>query len=246
MILKLLQWNFSTKEKFENIIDELKKHGPDFVCAQEITQKDLSQPAEIIPLIKNRFNYFCYFEKAESWTKRKDYLAQGNAVFSKFPIIGTFCNELSPQITDPENAFFEGRNYIETACAINNKKLVIGATHFPLSKKFVFNETQEKALVKLLNSIKTKKNSYLLAGDLNAPPDSPVIAKIQEILQNAGPDCKQPTWPTKPFSYGPFNETSLKYRIDYVFKTPDIKVIEAKIIKTPYSDHLPILIRFEV
>ena len=54
------------------------------------------------------------------------------------------------------------------------------------------------------------------------------------------------TWTTKPFSYNGFKETELKWKLDYIFTSRDIKVKERKLVDTKYSDHLPILIAFEL
>ena len=52
----------------------------------------------------------------------------------------------------------------------------------------------------------------------------------------------QATWTTKPFDYGGFAETELRWRLDYAFATPDLEITSAKIVETEYSDHLPILV----
>ena len=49
------------------------------------------------------------------------------------------------------------------------------------------------------------------------------------------------TWTTKPFSYNGFEATKLDYKLDYVFTSDDITVKDIRVIKTEYSDHLPIL-----
>ena len=48
------------------------------------------------------------------------------------------------------------------------------------------------------------------------------------------------------FDYKDFKETKLRWRLDYVFASKDIRVIRSKIIKTKFSDHLPILVEFEM
>lgn len=39
-----------------------------------------------------------------------------------------------------------------------------------------------------------------------------------------------------------FEETELKWKLDYIFTSKDIKIKETKVVDTKYSDHLPILI----
>jgi endonuclease/exonuclease/phosphatase (EEP) superfamily protein YafD len=54
------------------------------------------------------------------------------------------------------------------------------------------------------------------------------------------------TWTTKPFDYGDFSEHGLNWLLDYVFAAADIKIVSSEIISTEYSDHLPILVTFEI
>ncbi len=97
----------------------------------------------------------------------------------------------------------------------------------------------------LINLIKNKKERYFFTGDLNTPPESYPIEQITQYLKNAGPEYKQNTWTTKPFSYNGFEENDLNWRLDYVFCTPDITIESVKVIETDYSDHLPILVEFK-
>jgi endonuclease/exonuclease/phosphatase (EEP) superfamily protein YafD len=98
----------------------------------------------------------------------------------------------------------------------------------------------------LVDIISSHKSSYIFTGDLNAVPGSYTINRIAKYLKNAGPDITQATWTTKPFSYDNFEETELKWRLDYIFATDDIKVTSTEILNTNYSDHLPILAKFEL
>ena len=72
------------------------------------------------------------------------------------------------------------------------------------------------------------------------------VKKIQKILRNCGPNIKEKTWTTKPFDLNGFKATGLNWRLDYIFATKDLKVTNSQIIKTEYSDHLPLIVEFEV
>jgi endonuclease/exonuclease/phosphatase family metal-dependent hydrolase len=78
----------------------------------------------------------------------------------------------------------------------------------------------------------------------NVPVLQP-MSQISRQWRDAGPAKDQNTWTTKPFSYGGFSANTRDWRIDYCFATPDIRVRSARIVETPYSDHLPILVDFE-
>jgi endonuclease/exonuclease/phosphatase (EEP) superfamily protein YafD len=85
-----------------------------------------------------------------------------------------------------------------------------------------------------------------LTGDFNAPPESYIVKRLGASMLHAGPDYDVKTWTTKPHSYNGFEETDLNWRLDYVFTTPDIRAVSAQVIKTDYSDHLPVLVKVEV
>ena len=86
----------------------------------------------------------------------------------------------------------------------------------------------------------------IFTGDLNITPNTESIKLIEKHLKNCGPNYNESTWTTKPFDFMGFKETKLKWRVDYVFASKDVKVLNSKIIKTKYSDHLPILVEIEV
>ena len=88
-------------------------------------------------------------------------------------------------------------------------------------------------------------SNFIFTGDLNLSPNAKSIRLIEKELKHCGPDYKEPTWTTKPFSFMGFEETKLKWRLDYIFASKDVKIINSKIIKTRYSDHLPIILEIE-
>lgn len=98
----------------------------------------------------------------------------------------------------------------------------------------------------MLEIIKNKKENYLLTGDFNATPDSPTITTIKNHLINCGPEFSENTWTTKTFVEGDFSENNLNWRLDYIFRTKDIKNMDAKIMQTDASDHLPLLLSIDI
>jgi endonuclease/exonuclease/phosphatase family metal-dependent hydrolase len=108
-----------------------------------------------------------------------------------------------------------------------------------------FMQTSDKSIEtdRLIAILKEKRHAYVLTGDFNAEPGSYTINEIEKRLKNAGPGMEEKTWTTKLFSYKGFEANKLDWRLDYCFATPDIEIKSAKIIKTDYSDHLPILLK---
>lgn len=249
MIIKILQWNFLYKESPDNIIELIKKCQPDIVCGQElITNSHNKKFPKEAEYIADKIAYSFFYHEADTWSPPKyGKESQGNAIFSRYPINSKRFEYLYPAAHNPKNAMSEGRVYLEIKINFPNSKLVIGTTHLSFFPKFIVEQKRAMELNKLEFIIRKKRKNYLLTGDFNATPDSLIVKTILKYLKNAGPELNLATWTTKPFDYhGLFKANKLRWRLDYIFKTADLKVVSAKIINTDYSDHLPILISIDI
>jgi endonuclease/exonuclease/phosphatase family metal-dependent hydrolase len=236
MNIKIPQWNTWYKEDIKNKISLLKQINADIYCLQELneTKNEFNQ-------IKTELNLNGYLGLTET-----DHGGQGNAIFTKYPIINSQSIFIKQPKEQRETFSDEARIYIEVDIEINNQKLKIGTTHMSYTDRF--KETKDKVIEeeKLLKIIKKYNNSYIFSGDLNVIEDSKLIKNLETNFNNTGPEYTEKTWTTKDFEYNGFKATDLDYRLDYVFTTKDIKVINSKIINTKYSDHLPILITIDI
>ncbi len=249
MNLKILQWNVFYKEDVDKIVAEIKRIDPDIVCAQELIQH-LSKTPQIDTAkeIAEKLNYEYVYQTANTWTGRDVKEAQGNAIFSKHPILSSSYHFLQPLNSNPPDAEHEGRVYLEVNIAVHDTELQIGTTHLSYSHKFQITDHRKKEINNLLEILTKKKQKYVFTADLNSTPDSYTITEILKIqdVKNPGPDFGENTWTTKPFDYHGFKEDALRWRLDYVFTTQDLNVIDSKIIATDVSDHLPILLEIEI
>lgn len=246
MIIKFLQWNIWYKEDVDSIVEEIKRSQADIITAQEFIQhsKTNLDTAKYIA-DKLGFNYFYY--TADTWSGREEKDAQGNAIFSRFPIVNTQQIHISPPKHNPVNALEEGRIYVETTLDIEGKQLEVGTTHLSFTPHFEITEPRKIEADNLINIIKNKKTNYIFGADLNAAPDSYIIKEFEKYLQNVGPDYNEKTFANQPFDYrGMFQVEDIEWRLDYIFASNDIKVITAQVMETKYSDHLPILAEIEI
>ncbi len=244
MKLKILQWNIWFKERAENIIKLIKEIDPDILCLQELTVGfDNNNNQDVAKLISKKTNLNYNFALAH---KFEDNHVQGNGIFSRFPIIEN-SNFFVLDVKDSTGYSSEGRVCAVSKIQIEKTKTILLATAH-LSYNHKFTETKEKIreVKTLLKYLKKYREKVIFTGDLNISPNTKSIKLIEKQLVHCGPNYKEPTWTTKPFSYNGFEETKLRWRLDYAFATKDIKVISSKIIKTKYSDHLPVLIEVEV
>lgn len=74
----------------------------------------------------------------------------------------------------------------------------------------------------------------IICGDLNDPPLSYTYQKISEGFKD--------TFIEKGFGWGKtYNGKIPGLRIDYIFVSPEIEVVDFKIIKNDFSDHFPVI-----
>jgi len=248
--MKILQWNIWYQENIENVLQTLKEIDPDVACLQEVTlhHPDHNPGIDTVEFLAQGLNYNRVFKDSQQRIIRGHNSMFGNAIFSRFPILkSSYAYITPPQPADDPSPDYskDGRVYVEIEIQDSNRKIAIGTTH--LSYTHGFNSTPEKEgeVDRLLTTLREKSTGFIFTGDINALPNSYTVEKIGAVLRHAGPDLSLPTWTTKPFSYNGFTADTLRWRLDYVFATPDICIRNAKIIDTPHSDHLPILIEIE-
>lgn len=242
--MRIVQWNIWFKERVDNVYRILSEINPDIACLQEITLDSQENPKiNTAEYIAKKLNMNFYYKDSQKW-KDGPRREQGNAILSKYPIMKSKYTYIQEQSKVNIDASKEGRVYIESDIKIKNKILKVGTTHLTYSHIFEVTEMRKKEFENLLTSIKGNKESYILTGDLNIFPDSVFIKRLNKYFINSGPDFSIPTWTTKPFDKWGFKEDELRWRLDYVFSTNDIKIINSDIYNTEYSDHLPVIVDF--
>lgn len=240
-----MQWNIWGSEDIKNINKFLLANKADIICLQELTINYPKQTIKNTPrFLANQLRYN-YFYKGMPIPSDGKKLWLANGIFSKFPILKKrFC--WTHEISRDGGYSNEKRVYIETDVDIKGQQLTIGTTHMSYTDRFEVTAGKEQETIKLVKYISKNKSKFILTGDMNAVPGSYTINNIEMILKNIGPEYKHKTWTTKPFSYNGFEENGLNWRLDHTFATKDIKMLETKLLKTEYSDHLPLLSIIEI
>ncbi len=238
-----MQWNVWFKEDPNNLVELIKEVKPDILCGQEFFQ-NFTQGIDTARYIAEKTGMHYYYQIAETWTDREEIDTQGNAIFSKYPILNPTFKYIRQPTGNPKNASEEGRVYLEISIQQNNELITIGTTHLSYSPLFEITENRKKEVNNLVDILRTKKTNYFFTADLNSTPDSYTISEISKHLKNAGPDFSEKTWTTKPFEKQGFKTNALDWRLDYIFNTPDMDIKTAEVLQTSYSDHLPLVITF--
>jgi endonuclease/exonuclease/phosphatase family metal-dependent hydrolase len=241
MNIKFLQWNIWYKEQIDNVILLIKEIDPDIICLQELAVNCVNNPgiANTAEYIAEQTGMFFYFEEAQRWQDDDEMDAVGNGIFSKHPIVRKFAKHVQEPTKDFTDYSHEGRIYIECDIQVDDKLLTVGTTHLSYVPWFKITD-KKKIEVNNLYSL-LKSNKYIFSGDLNSTPDSYTIEKLSSKLSNCGPDYSENSWTTKPFEHGGFKENELNWRLDYVFASSDLQCDSSEIVKTNFSDHLPIV-----
>jgi endonuclease/exonuclease/phosphatase family metal-dependent hydrolase len=242
----LLQWNVESSEPFENICSYLDEHRPDIACLQELTIDSAVHGRRDGPkYIAEQLGYqYCQVELPNIAPDGND-VCLSNAIL----VNGRILNSRKAVLSKPaSNLGFESqsRGYVEGAVSVRDETLTVGTTHLGYSHRFEMTDRRKTESDELIRQIAPNRERFILAGDFNAEPESYVVNSIARRLTSAGPSHDCPTWTTKPFSYQGFAADQLQWRLDYVFVSDDINVLSSDILKSRFSDHLPILCAIEL
>ena len=242
MNISILQWNTWYKEENQNIVRFLEENPADVICLQELTVEPNKNNGNLPKYIAEELGYHYYCKEIDLGDGK---INIANGIFSRYPIVASQTKWIN-EPTGTGHYDDEYRAYVEVTLDIDGKEVTVATTHMSYTNAFAYTPRKEQEVKRLIDILHTKKNSFIFTGDLNATPDSPTIREISGVLHNVGPDFSQNTWTTKPFSYDGFEETELNWRLDYIFATPDVKTVYAKVINTEYSDHLPVFAEIEL
>lgn len=206
--------NYITKEiDVDSVVNLIKESGADIIGLNEVYGEhkgNLPQYEEIAK--KLGFHY--YFGQTFMFHGTPF----GNAIISRFKLK----NPETIMIPDPpirDNHWYETRCIIKTN--FEDIDLTVLVTHYGL-----FESEQENALNTTLDILNSIENKLVLMGDFNLEPDSKKIKIIEKYLDNTL-DAHNLTYPS-------IEPTK---KIDYIFKSKDLKLVEAKIIQKVVSDH---------
>jgi endonuclease/exonuclease/phosphatase family metal-dependent hydrolase len=155
----------------------------------------------------------------------------GNAVLTRLPILDVAIHPLPYTESTPERVTYPRGVIAVTVRGPDGNPLRFVSTHFQ------HNVPEDRAAeAKAINELFGQQEELptILAGDMNAVPDSEPIRELRKIWTNATDQPPSPTAPsTKPTS-----------RIDYIFyrPAPVFRVSQAAVIaESVASDHCPVV-----
>ena len=160
----------------------------------------------------------------------------GNAILTRLPILDVVIQPLPYTESTPRQVTYPRGAILVTVRGPNENQLRFISTHFQhnVAEDRV---AEAKAINKLF--VGPEKIPTILAGDMNAIPDSEPIQELEKHWTNAIDDAATPTAPSgKPTS-----------RIDYIFYRPEsmLRLTQTEVVSEAIaSDHRPVLAVFEL
>lgn len=145
----------------------------------------------------------------------------GNAVLTRGQIVKADVHKL-PGTGEP-------RSILETVLRVNGGVIEMYVTHTTAWASI--NETTRDMQLQCINAhLNASAYPFILAGDLNAAPDSEEIARFlnRNTLQFVG-DAKTPT------------HRVMEERLDYILADPGWQVVSSRVLDDGPSDHRPVL-----
>ncbi len=246
MQIKVITWNIWRGKYLDGVIDFLKSSNADIIGLQEIIEDEsLTSRENLAQIIAKSLGYNYVYCKAFTTDRHMPIYDIGNAILSKYEIQNTMCIELSGLSDYKSDSTTEPRNAIKAEITINNRTLTILNTHLAYSHELKPFELRTKQVEKLIPPIKSQNT--ILMGDFNSMLENEEMKRIQEVIPNADTSTeKQATWSVYPTDYKGFIVKGLEYRIDNIFVSNDIRVVNFAIESSRASDHLPISVLVEI
>ena len=154
----------------------------------------------------------------------------GNAILSKYPI-ETYQNHHYKNISD------EQRGVLTAVIRVKEFPILFLNTHLDHtadddSERVLYAEMIRDEIIPLF-----KDQSIILAGDLNDIPGSTTYQIINNQLHDSWILGKYEDGFTIPVK-------NPEKRIDYIFYSGNLKPIDAEVIRSKASDHLPVVVKF--
>lgn len=240
MQIKVLSWNIWCGTYFDEVVSFLEKEQPDIIALQEVSEEEAGN---IAMHIAQALGYECTYSLSMDMPVRflknpplgKESIKFGNAILSKHKIVGTKVFELTPQ---------EGnRPVVQADIKIGGEVVQVFSLHLKHTHQqpSELQNSQADELIKLISDAKA-----IVMGDFNCLPGSYPIKEIGKIMNNTDVTNSSPTWCKYIEGCIECKIDEIKYKLDYIFASKDLKFDSFKVEDSAGSDHLPISVIIEI
>lgn len=238
---------------FEPMLDFLKKENVDILALQEVydgKNAKLEKRFRSMDILAKKFDMPHYFFSPACVDVRKEgKITNGNAVFSRFPIIEsktTFFDIPFGERTNYED-FSEKRDFTQTprniqtaTLKINSQEINVFNTQGIWGKDGNDSERRLKMSETIIREIEKKEN-VILAGDFNVWPETETIKMIENDLTNIFKGKISTT-----FNLKRKDPEFIPMIVDYIFASKNLKIIDSYCPQVDISDHFPLVCVFDI
>ena len=236
---------------FDNIIAFLKAENPDILHIQEAYNGKDPQAEDRIRTVdeiakRAGFPYFV-FSPAFFDNLPDAKVEQGNAVFSKYPILSNtttfydipYKNTLTSSV---ENALNLPRILQHAIIELPDKDLNVFNTHGIWGEDGDDNPRRLQMSETIINAVRDKRFT-ILSGDFNVNHFTKSIKNIEGVLTNIFKDELKSTFNPKHKDFTAGYESAV---VDNIFVSRDIKIIDHAMPDVDVSDHMPLVATLEI
>ncbi len=226
---------FPPQKLDERIVDALHKLKPDILTLIEVDTGSLrSRGRDEVQFIEEKLGMKSFAEKVKypitGWLSLFHHVPilghQGNAIISKYTVSNVQYHVLH-----------EGTKRMVIEVTVHcPEKVTLLAAHLALGSKTRAKQIQE--LIGIVNSI---KNPVILMGDFNTFHGEEEI--IELLKKTHLSDKIRLDKESLPFTEPAWHPTR---RLDYILTSPQVKVKKYSVLNFHFSDHLPLMIDFDV
>lgn len=213
-----------THDHLDEITEFIRPLDPDVIGLIEVDNgsyrsRKKSQAQKMADELGHFHSYCSKYGTNSRWQRIPVYNQQGNAFLAKDTIQG-------------EKFHYFERGMKKLIIELELEKVIIFLVHLALGYK-----ARQEQILHLYNLVKETDRPYILAGDFNAFGGEKEIQLLMSAsgLKNADPEIR-PTFP----SHKP------KKHLDFILHSPEIEITEFWIPDVQLSDHLPLVIDFEI
>lgn len=221
----------------ERVAELLGSGDIDLVLLQEVDRGTLRSGGEDQPrVLEERTGLDAVFGRTLDYQGGE----YGIAVLSRLPVVGQRMREL---VVEPRQeragGSYEPRGVLLTTLRSGAGPLHVLNTHLDASRDDRYRLQEVEQLLHVADSLRTLGGRVMIGGDLNAEPNSAVIARLLDAgWRDAWTVCGSGDGLTFPA------DAPVK-RIDYLFLSEGLQCRDAWVQRTTVSDHLPLVIVLE-
>lgn len=229
----------------------IEQEQPDIICLQEVSksaegQAEVNMPDGIFncyEMVMRQTGYeHGFFSPTLSMSVSGIGVDFGNAIISKYPlsdqktvfVYGEYDADPDVTVTAPNI-----RNMQIATMSLGDKSFTLSNHHGYWEKNPMGSDTTVQALQKVVDELRTAAVPLVFAGDLNVQPESPAMRVFDDFLEDLTDTYKLETTLSQ-------LGRAKNVACDHIMVTPDVRVKDFRACDELVSDHLALILEFDI